>query len=223
MVLMLGCVITSRAADFEGWIHSVIKDGKNEVALSYAIKDQRMRVEMPAEKGGPMAAAILNTAKQEMTIVMAEEKMAMVMPLKQAVGKAEKEIEQANATWEKTGETKDILGYSCTKYIGTNNGERYEVWATDELGRFVGPGALNPMQRKKAGGWEQMLAGQNFFPLEMTGYDRKGKTSFTLTTKKVERKSLADSLFTVPEGYQTMNMGNMLGGMGGGGFNPFGK
>lgn len=218
-------VTAARAASFEGWVYSTLQDGKNGTELVYAIKGERLRIEMPGEKGGFSGAAIMDPVTQRMTVIMPDQKMAMVMPMQQAVEKvADGATGSDGGTWEKTGEQREILGYLCSKYIGTTADGRFEVWATEELGRFVGPGSLNPMQRKRAKGWEQMLAGQDFFPLEMTGYNRKGKPSFSLMTTKVVAGPLDDGLFTVPSDYQTMDMGAMMGGGGmGGGLNPFGK
>ncbi len=224
ILLGLGVVSAAMAADFTGRVYSTLQDGRTTTELVYALSGDHMRIDMPDGKAGFKGAAILDLSAQQMTVVMAEQKMAMVMPMQKAMDQALAEANKADGTWEKTTEHRDILGYDCTKYVGTNQDGRFEIWATQELGRFVGPGALNPMQRKQAKGWEQLLAGKDFFPMKVTGFDQKGKETFSLETTKVDRTPLPDSLFTVPEGYQIMDMSGMMGAMGGaGGLNPFGK
>jgi hypothetical protein len=214
---LLAACLPAAAAEFEGWIHLKMNDGKNDVQIAYAKKGDRMRLEMPAAnaKGeGLSGAAIIDSAKNEMIMLMPDQGMAMVMPMQTVIDQASAAAapDAADGTWEATGEKRQILGYECEKYLATNADGRFEIWATTALGHFIGPAALSPLQKRGAiKGWEAALAGQSFFPMEVIGYDRREQRTFTLQTTKVQPTSLADALFTVPDGLPRMDMGAMMG------------
>lgn len=143
--------------------------------------------------------------------------MYMTMPMQQTMDKVSSGKISDDTTLENTGITKNILGYECTKYLSKGRDGTTEIWATTELGSFMGLGSgmQGPMGGKKAKpAWEKAIAGKDFFPLLVIGHGKR-KNKFTLTTTSVERQSLSDSVFQAPEGYRKFDMGAMMQGMGG--------
>lgn len=223
--LALAATAVVTAAGFEGKVSLGFKSGREaEQLIDYAMKDGVIRMEPKmAEAAG--TAMILHLAKQEMTVLMPEQSMYLVMPLKGAKNPAAAKAEVAEAKVEKTGETDVILGYLCEKYLMVENGVTTEMWITEELGPFGGLGG-NPMAGMMGGGgpgakagggqgWEQALKGrQGAFPLRVVSRDAKGRETFRLETRKIEPGTLPDSLFKAPAGYQKMNL-PMMGGFGG--------
>src|SRR5690606_6628102 len=135
---------------------------------------------------GQKASMIMDLGKQEMMILMPEQKMYMVQRLDGLTAAADDAVSD-DFTFEKTGESEKILGYDCVKYVSKAKDFTSDIWVTEELGRFVGLGnSANPMGGKKKSGataaWEKALAGKNFFPLRVVSRDAKGKEQFRLET-----------------------------------------
>jgi hypothetical protein len=209
------------AKDFEGTVRMKITDGRSKaMPLEYSIKGGLLRTDIQAEEGMTMTA-IMDFAKDEMIMLMPGQPMYMVMPIKstaaQASGHTGEEPELVN-----TGETETILGYPCTKYLAKSKEAVTEIWATEEIGAFMGLGSAmsSPMGGKAAPqSWEKSLVGKNFFPLRVVS-GAGSRQKFRMDVTAIEPKSLPASFFAPPAGYQKFDMGGMMKGLGG---NPFGR
>ena len=231
-VLLVPAVLS--AATFEGKVTFRMTSGRDKpVEMTYKIKGDKIRMEMPEQKG--MGGMIMDTTKREMTMIMDEQKTYMVMALPQsavdAMAKREDELKL-----EKTNETEKILGYTATKYILTEkNGAETELWLAEGLGTFMGMTQQNPMARGRGPApkaWERALEGKDLFPLRVVGREKggtpradKGKSgdkakskgggneSFRMEVTAIDKTSLPDSMFAPPAGYQKFDMGAMMRGM----------
>lgn len=106
-----------------------------------------------------------------------------------------------------TQETRQIAGYNCKKYLVSGMMVNSDYWLSKdvkgyeevkEIGKKIaGVFDENPMMKQMniAG----MMGQLDGFPVQMVMNIMKG-TSIT-TLKKIEKKSLDKSLFSVPEGY----------------------
>lgn len=216
LVALLFCPAFAMAKAFEGTVFMKITTGRDGThSLNYSIKGTKLRTEVQAGNG-MSASAIMDLTKDEMIMLMPDQRMYMTMSLKNGVAKATGgKVEET--TLENTGITEQILGYTCTKYIAQNKEGDVEIWATDQLGTFMGLGSMGNMMGggKKSAGWEQALTGKDFFPLRVKSA-ANNRNQFMLETTAIEAKSLPDSLFTPPAGYQKFDMGGMMQGMMGG-------
>lgn len=204
------------AKTFEGTVSMTMSDGRNGThQITYSIKGSKIRTQM---MGGAAqnTAAILDLDQQQVIVLMPAQSMYMVMPMKQTMDQVSSANVSADTTLENTGINKEILGYECTKYLAKSSDGVTEIWATDQLGAFMGLGSMqNPMARGKAkAAWEKALDGKNFFPLLVITPGKNGD-SFTLKTTAIEPQSLAPSLFEAPADYRKFDMGAMMQGMGG--------
>lgn len=216
--LVIATVLT--AAPFEGRITLGVKSGKDkEFVIAYAMKPGLCRME-PKMEGGESMASIINWSKMEMIMLMEEQQMYMVTSMKGAAKLAEAEESAPDAKIQKTGETENILGYLCEKYVTIDGKDTVEMWVTEKLGTFMGMqagGGGSPMAgmfggggAKKKSGWEEAVKGkENFFPLRVVGKNAKGKETFRMEAKSIEPGSLPDSLFAVPAGWQKFEMPNL--------------
>lgn len=208
------------AADFEGVVTLKTSGPRGTPSdMTFSLTKGRSRIDMKtAEAGTP--AMLFDQAKEEITILMPEQKMYLVRPMPKPgetpAGPRE------DATLEKTNETEKILGYECTKYISTSREGTTEAWVTDQLGTFMGLAGGNPMggpggRRGRGGipeGWANALRGKDAFPLRVVTRDASGKESFRMEATSVEKKSLPASTFTPPADFQKFDMDGMMRGMG---------
>lgn len=210
------------AASFEGKVNFKITTERGKAQeMSYQIKADKMRIEVPSQKEG--AAMIMDLGKRQTIMLMDEQKMYMVMAMPDAPAGQAPEPKGEEAKLEKTGLKETILGYVAEKFITTSQGKKTEMWLAEGMGTFMSMPAGGPMGGSRKGGstgqeWERALAGKDLFPLRVVGHGDNGKETFRMEVTGIEKKSLPDSLFAPPDGYQKFDMGGMMQGMMPGGF-----
>lgn len=220
--LAVGALLTAvqafAARAFEGKVTQTITAAKGESqTLSYSMKGDKLRTDMSAE--GHEMSSIMDLAKLEIIMLMPEQKMYMVMPIKKPVEQAMAPQGESTADVEVTGKTETILGYKCSQILVKDKGSVTEMWVADGLGTFMGlgngGGGGNPMAGMFGGGgkksanaakWEEALKGKGGFPLRVISRDAKGRQSFKMEATKIEPGSLPDSLFAPPAGYEKFAM-----------------
>ncbi len=218
---LLAAVQSSAAEGFEGKVTFNMSSGKDRgQVIDYTMKGAIVRMDLNA--GDSSVSNIMDMNKREMTMLMHDQQMYMVMPLKlppEAAAKV-KEME-SSAEIEKTGKTETILGYKCQQVLVKDKGSVTEMWLADGLGVFMGMGGGgNPFGGGPGGGkaasakWEQALKGLGGFPLRVISRDGKGKESFKMEATKIAPGAQPDSTFKAPADYQKFQMP--------GGMNPFG-
>lgn len=215
------------AAGFEGKVTLAMSTGKGKAQiLDYSIKDSAIRIDLSAE--GQSFASIMDLKKMEMLMLMPQQKMYMIMPMKDKVEKAVDAAMAKETNVEKTGRTETILGYKCDEYVSKDGNTTTEIWIAEGLGAFMGlgSGGDNPMagmfggggKPKAAGGWEAKFKGKPGFPLRVITRDAKSRESFKMEATKIEPGSLPASLFQPPAGwekFQMPDMGGLMKGFGG--------
>ncbi len=226
LVLSLACALLApaalSAADFEGTV-SMKMSGREAAAkgggavMNFSLKGGLTRMDMDAQ--GMSVGVIMDPAKQQMTMLMVQQHMYMIRPMATPEAPAGTSAGKApEMTLEKTSTTEKILGYECVKYVAKDDkGKSTELWLTDQLGSFMGFGSGGgPMGRRGGGGpmpqgWEQLLQGKSLFPMRVVSLDA-GQEVGRMEVTAVEKKSMPDSLFTVPADWQDMSA--MMRGMG---------
>ncbi|MEJ1974443.1 MAG: DUF4412 domain-containing protein [Lacunisphaera sp.] len=222
--LLLTAVSSNAASTFEGKVSQTLTDGKGKSHdVNYSIKSPKMR--MDVSEGDHAAVMIMDTEKFEMLILIEQQHMYMVMPMKKPVEQAIEKSGDANVDVQVSGKTDTILGYKCNQVLITDktSGTVTEAWLAPELGTFMGfgSGGGSPFGGRKPAAsakWEEALKGKAGFPLRIIAHDAKGKESFKLETTKLEAGSLPDAVFTPPADYKKFdmpNMGALMKGMGG--------
>jgi len=206
------------AADFEGRVTMKLT-GPRELppTMHYSIKGTATRIDLTAPGDAGRVAMLTDSTKQEMTILMLDQKMFMTQPIPKVTPAGSIDA----ATVEKTSVTEKILGYDCVKYLSTSKGTTTELWVTEQLGSFAGLDGGNPMSGMGGGrggraastaqSWEKALSGLNAFPLRVVSLEG-GKETFRMEATAVEKKSLPASTFVAPDGFQDLSA--MMRGMG---------
>lgn len=204
------------ASTFEGRIKMQVESGKSDKSvLSYAMKGQHMRMEIPT--GKEEMVGLLDWEKREMSMLMPGQQMYMVIELKDVPALDKVEEKQASTTLEKTSETATIVGREATKYIARDGKNVTELWLTSGLGSWFNMSGGSPMKGKKLSDWEKEVIAKGLFPLRMIAYDKGGKQTVKTEVIELTPQKLDDSLFVPPAGYTRFSMGGLLKGMTGGG------
>ena len=186
---------------FEGVItYTMSSDNEQQNAMMQGntlilyVKGNKQKVVI--NSGAYISTLIVDTTKPEDMINLQE-----VMDHKFEVVRDAKQKEQAKKDIAEnakkltpityTKETKIIAGYTCSKALakmaGSEDSVTVTLYYTDQLFNYPGPlGEFN---------------GLKGFPMEYSE-PVSDKLNFIYTVKSVEKKPLADSVFTVPTGYK---------------------
>lgn len=189
------------APKFEGNISLTLTTGKQKPqALTYAIKDQAIRLEMTTN--GLAFVYVMDLSKAQMLLLVPSLRMYMAMPITPPA-----ETAQPSVVITKTGRAVTILGYKCDEYVAKDKGVTTEVWLAEGLGTFMGLGSGNPIlggASKIANSWEDQLKGKESFPLRVVTRDANGAETSRMETTKIEARPLADALFAPPADYRKL-------------------
>lgn len=206
------------AASFEGRVDFKVTTGRGKAEqIAYQMKGGKIRMEVAGQK--EVGGIIVDVAQKQTLMIMDEQRMYMVMPMPDVAAQASTQADEG--TLEKTGEKEKILGYEAVKYVSTYQGKKTDLWLAEGLGTFMAMPSGNPMGGKPGASspaWERALAGKDLFPLRVVSFEKGNRESFRMEATAIEKKSLPDSLFAVPAGYQKFDMGGMMQGMMPGGF-----
>jgi hypothetical protein len=208
------------SAAFEGKVTLAMTAEKGRTTnMDYAMKGQKIRMDM--DGGGHQVASIMDLEKMEMLVLMPEQNMYMVMPMKKPVEKAMEKAGESTADVEVTGKTETILGYKCNQILVKDKGSVTEVWMAEGLGTFMGmgsPGGGGGMgamfgrgKTPSAAKWEEVMKEKGGFPLRTITRDAKGRETMKMEATKIDTSKQPDSLFAPPAGYQKFEMPNMGG------------
>jgi hypothetical protein len=153
--------------------------------------------------------ALTNWTAQEMYMLMAEQKMYMVVKIPESIKeKAAKSAETME--FKPTGRKEKIAGYDAEEYVGNSEGRRTEIWVTKGMGQFM---MAQQGRRKEPSAWEKFLRQGEFFALRVVQRKNEGgPEEFHMEVQKVEKGSQPDSLFVPPADYKRFEMPSM-GGM----------
>jgi len=121
------------------------------------------------------------------------EKMAMAMEIPPQMETTEEDSLFNNSfTFEKTGNTKEILGYKCEEFVGENPDYRYVMYITQEA--EVGFGSMYKMdQQRLPSGFdpEWLENGKGLMmEMEMTDKNKKKNNVTTITCTRLEKNNL---------------------------------
>ena len=114
---------------------------------------------------------------------------------------SEVDDEEASYTVERTSETKEILGYTCTKYlISEESGTEMEMYTTEDI---------TVASQKKFG---DQVKGVPLLTITETSQMGMSMT-ITVEVTEIKEEKIKDKEFdmTVPEGYEEVNMDELMG------------
>lgn len=217
--IVLVSPVALSAATFEGTVTMAITGaGDRTMPMTMSIKPGFTRTDFQGPEGRG-ASAIIDYGKQEMTLLMPEQRMYMVRPMPKPEAGSDVPSSTSDVTVEKTNEHEKILGYTTTKYIAKSKQGTTQVWVTDQLGQFMGLGQNGGAMGRRGPrsgsqhAWEEIFRGKDAFPLRVITTSPDGKDTFKMEATAIEKKSLPDSLFQPPADFQKFDMGNMMRGM----------
>jgi hypothetical protein len=212
LVAFLGVGSLRAAGSFEGEVDMKMTRANSDktILMQYYVKGHKVRTQIEGQNGNA-GGGIYDWQTNEMIIIMDKQKMYMVSQLHPEKFTYNKDNHFKMA---KTGNTLNILGYTCQEWDYTSDNNNGKIWLAAGIGNWWGTqmaaqaDKLPPDQKSMV----SMVISQNLFPMKSQSIDKSGNVKNGMEVVKVEKKSLDASFFEVPEGYKKLDMGNMFGG-----------
>lgn len=218
------------AKTFEGEIKAKMFAGPEPTDVLYAIKGTHTRVEMQfsmpqLSPGGGMKTitqtniTLTDSSSTKQTTLWPESKTYTTMDLNELAGGAARDSSIAFPKVTSTGKTEQIAGLTCQHW---RIGDTTDVCLAQGLGYFGGGsgGILDKLKNLAGGKSKAQIDNSEFaefaeggaFPLKMARIEN-GESKTIMEVTVVERKSLNDSLFTIPQDYTKKDIPGMPGAM----------
>jgi hypothetical protein len=206
---------------FEGVVKYRMTTEGRTMDVTYMTKGDKARSEMQMD--GMPVAMLLDASKSTMSMIMTSERMYMTMDLSRMGQQAQGDsLPKVTAT----GRKETIAGHECEHYL-MGDAQNIDMCVATGIGYFMagggGGGARGPGGPGGSGGsfglprpGDPRMAEfrrrfkDGFFPLRLT-VTEGGQMKTDMVVTSVERRALADDLFTVPAGYTEMRMPGMPG------------
>jgi hypothetical protein len=224
---------------FEGEIGLLFKDAdkgsKPTTPFSLMVKDNKLRIELPPEvaasNGMGKGYAVINTPEKKLYAVLEDKKQVVLIDLdkageqlkafgagSQAGSRDPRERKEPSHSPKvtKTGQKDTVAGYACEIWdIIPDTGEKMSACVANEgASWFRLPLTAIPTEHV----WALELLDGKHFPLRGIAYDKAGVEKGRVEVTKIDKKTLAATLFDIPQGYKVVDLQQMfmaLGAMGG--------
>ena len=221
----------SMLTGFEGEIDGFTKKaGGQQTPISLFLKGDKVRFELPDELSrragqflGDKAYGIFDSAAKKVYVVSDAKKQAIVMDLNSgkplgglmAPGSHAPGAAPTGSPSKitKTGKYDTVAGYKCENWDITSDRHEGTVCVAEQGVSWLSlPTTAIPGEHA----WMAELVDGKHFPLRFVSYDKDGTTEESrVEVTKIDKKSLQDTEFQVPTGYNVIDLEKMMMGMGG--------
>jgi hypothetical protein len=193
---------------FQGEVTFEAVDEGQMQKMSYLVKGNKFRIQGNESEDVRKGAMIYDAERKIITILMSEQKMYMEMPMN-ASEEFKKEKSNGPEYFTNTGNTKDVMGYSCDEFIFKDENREGVAWMTQELGPFLFMG--DPEE----GGdsqfqWQKEIMEAGYFPLLIKKENSSGELRTIFKVLELNARNLSDELFSVPSDFNKFEMPNMM-------------
>lgn len=197
LVFFLIAGISSAQDTFEGKVMLEVESDGEKQEIVYLVKDLRFRMETPEANG----AIVFDSHVNKMYIIMDEQQAYMENFMSPT-------IDKSTGSYTNTGETRNIIGYDCEKFLFQQDDTKGEAWMTKELGGFILFGDLR-QQQLNIPSWKSEVLEAGYFPIQVTEFDDDGNIASTFKVNKVIPENLDADLFLPPSSYKKYEMPSM--------------
>jgi len=188
---------------FEGVLTVEVQNFESIQFYTYSVKYERIRVE-PAESEDNDAIVVIDYMGRKTDIILSGREQYVELPFPAELSETQHKKEEMMV--QKTGESEEIQGFACDKLTTKSDGNDIEVWATKDLGvagtflTAFSAGALHPTP------WKLEILSMGYFPLRVIERDSTGEEQSRVEVTSVQKKTMNELLFRVPDGYEKVNL-----------------
>jgi hypothetical protein len=203
---VLATVASALGLGFEGDVTMHVSSSHSPPEdLTFHVKGQKMRVDVPATHG-EQAHALFDQSTNKITVIMDTQKMYMEIDPGAAQAQAQAGGAHETAKITETGKHETVAGTDCEDWdITEASGKHASVCIAKGIAFFDFGGGMRPGGTMSTTAWIEELRAKKAFPLKAVETDATGKELSRMEVTKIEKKSLDDSLFAIPTGYRSMS------------------
>ncbi|RKY99898.1 MAG: hypothetical protein DRQ13_01460 [Ignavibacteriae bacterium] len=191
--------------NFQGKVTFEVSDEGQNQQISYFVKGNKFLIQPEDGEAAGQGSMIYDGDKKAMIIIMTEQKMYMEMPVDPTDEISNNESAELDY-FVKTGNSKDVMGYSCDEFEFKDEDRKGLALMTKELGSFLF------MDNPEGGGntqWQEEIMSEGYFPMLVKEENSSGKLETVFKVIDLELMKLDDKMFSVPPGFTKFDMPNM--------------
>lgn len=217
LFVMVSSGLLSAAQTFEGIVTMIPDfktkpDSKNNMV--FYIKGDNIAMEPTGS--GPMNARMVGNKKTREYYMLIEsegKKIALNINMDQMMGMIaganpstlQNDDHPVRPSIKETGDTRVIDGYKCRQVLTEMKGTKSEMWVTKDVSLSIADLFFSPKSGAQFKGYESIQG----MVLEAWTYDADGKISLSVKTIP-QKKPVDDKMFVIPEGYEKMDMMQLI-------------
>ncbi|HTY35785.1 MAG TPA: DUF4412 domain-containing protein [Bacteroidota bacterium] len=180
---------------FEGVVGYQIRDLQSIEPMTLFMRHGRLRLEGSDQAGGN--AILTDFGLKKSFIIISGREQYVELPVVHTPEKAHSAATRLNV--QKTDSVDEIEGYPCDQFLVTADSLEFEIWATKAMGTG---GSFLTAQLDE---WMWKLVDMGYFPMRFIVRDASGDESQRFEVTSVSKKSLPESLFHIPAGYEKID------------------
>ena len=191
--------------NFQGKVTFEVSDGSQNQQISYFVKGNKFLIQPVDGEAAGKGSMIYDGDKKSMIIIMSEQKMYMEMPIN-PTDEISKNESVGPDYFVKTGNSQNVMGYSCDEFEFKDEDRKGLALMTKELGSFLfmdNPGGGGSSQ------WQKEIMSEGYFPLLVKEENSSGEFETVFKVIDLELMSLDDKMFSAPPGFKKFDMPNM--------------
>lgn len=190
---------------FEGKVTFEVSDEGQNQQISYFVKGNKFLIQPESGEAAGQGSMIYDGDKKAMIIIMTEQKMYMEMPI-DATDEISKSESVGPDYFVKTGNSQNVMGYSCDEFEFKDEDRKGLALMTKELGSFMF------MDNPEGGGnsqWQKEIMSEGYFPMLVKEENSSGELETVFKVIDLELMKLDDKMFSAPPGFKKFDMPNM--------------
>lgn len=201
LLLLLGSVLPQHlyaapAKLFEGSVTFRVKTAQGTNEMKQYIKERKLRVEV-LSMGKILSIGLADYAAKKMYLAYPDKGVYTELNISPTSLSAEAKKAIENSKIYETGKSTEILGFQCSQWRHVSDKSATDIWVARDFGGFleaVGLEESDPLVE-----WRKEIMGSGGFPLRVVEYDSNGKELSRMDAIAVDRSSLDDETFELPE------------------------
>ncbi len=204
-LLFFTCSLSIAQDKFQGKVTFEVSDEGQNQQISYFVKGNKFLIQPESGEAAGQGSMIYDGDKKAMIIIMIEQKMYMEMPI-DATDEISKSESVGPDYFIKTGNSQNVMGYSCDEFEFKDEDRKGLALMTKELGSFLF------MDNPEGGGnsqWQKEIMSEGYFPMLVKEENSSGELETVFKVIDLELMKLDDKMFSAPLGYKKFDMPNM--------------
>ncbi|MCH7773978.1 MAG: DUF4412 domain-containing protein [Bacteroidetes bacterium] len=190
---------------FQGKVTFEVSDGGQNQQISYFVKGNKFLIQPEDGEAAGKGSMIYDGDKKAMIIIMTEQKMYMEMPI-DATDEISKSESVGPDYFVKTGNSQNVMGYSCDEFEFKDEDKKGLALMTKELGSFLFMDDPNSGENSQ---WQKEIMSEGYFPMLVKEENSSGELETVFKVIDLELMKLDDKMFSAPPGYKKFDMPNM--------------